>query len=76
MSSCYRSTGRQWMILIKHLKSLADEDTIEEIRGYPYLQYFLGYDAYRYDPPFTPSLFVTIRRRPGRCSVWGVNEGS
>ena len=52
-------------ILIKHLKSLADEDTIEEIRENPYLQYFLGYDAYRYDPPFTPSLFVTIRRRLG-----------
>ena len=52
-------------ILIKHLKSLADEDTVEEIRENPYLQYFLGYDSYRYDPPFTPSLFVTIRRRLG-----------
>ena len=52
-------------ILIKHLKSLADEDTVEEIRENPYLQYFLGYDAYRYDPPYIPSLFVAIRRRLG-----------
>ena len=52
-------------ILIKHLKSLADEDTVEEIQENPYLQYFLGYDSYRYDQPFTPSLFVAIRRRLG-----------
>ena len=52
-------------ILIKHLKRLTDEDTVEEIRENPYLQYFLGYDAYRYDQPFTPSLFVTIHRRLG-----------
>lgn len=52
-------------IIIKHLKSLADEDTVEEIRENPYLQYFLGYSSYCYDPPFTPSLFVTIRRRLG-----------
>ena len=61
---CVRKTG-VGSIFIKHLKSLADEDTIEEIRENPYLQYFLGYDAFRYDPPFTPSLFVTIRRRLG-----------
>lgn len=52
-------------IIIKHLKSLADEETVEEIRENPYLQYFLGYDSYSYEPPFTPSLFVTIRRRLG-----------
>jgi len=52
-------------MIIKHLKSLADEETVEEIRENPYLQYFLGYDSYRYEAPFTPSLFVAIRRRLG-----------
>lgn len=52
-------------IIIKHLKGLSDEDTVDEIRENPYLQYFLGYSSYCYDPPFTSSLFVTIRRRLG-----------
>lgn len=52
-------------LIIKHLKSLSDEETIEEIRENPYLQYFLGIPEYTYDQVFTPSLFVTIRRRLG-----------
>ena len=52
-------------ILLKHLKSIADEDTVEEICKNPYLQNFLGYDSYWHDPQFSPSLFVTIRRRLG-----------
>ncbi len=53
-------------VIIKHLKSLSDEDTIEEIRENPYMQYFLGLAEYTYDQVFTPSLFVTIRRRLGK----------
>lgn len=30
-------------MIIKHLKNLSDEATIEEIKENPYLQYFLGY---------------------------------
>ncbi|HEM49452.1 MAG TPA: transposase, partial [Caldithrix sp.] len=52
-------------VIIKHLKSLSDEETIEEIRENAYLQYFLGLPEYTYDQVFTPSLFVTIRRRLG-----------
>lgn len=52
-------------LVIKHMKTLSDEDTVEEIRENPYLQYFLGYKEYRYDQPFTPSLFVSFRRRLG-----------
>ena len=52
-------------IIIKHLKSLSDEDTIEEIRENSYMQYFLGFSEYTYDQVFTPSLFVTIRKRLG-----------
>jgi len=52
-------------VIIKHMKSLSDEDTIEEIRENPYMQYFLGLREYTYDQIFTPSLFVTIRKRLG-----------
>lgn len=52
-------------LIIKHLKQMTDEDTIEDIRENPYLQYFLGFKEYSYKQPFTPSLFVSIRRRLG-----------
>ena len=52
-------------LIIKHTLSATDEDTIEFIKENPYLQYFLGYDTYSYEQPFTASLFVSIRRRLG-----------
>jgi len=55
-------------MIIKHLKRLADEDTVQEIRENPYLQYFLGYGEYRYDQPFAASLFVSFRRRLGEAA--------
>ena len=55
-------------MIIKHLKRLADEDTVQEIRENPYLQYFLGYPEYRYDQPFAASLFVSFRRRLGEAA--------
>ena len=52
-------------MLIKHMKSLTDEETIEDIRENPYLQYFLGLKEFSYDRIFDPSLFVTLRKRMG-----------
>jgi len=52
-------------LIIKHILRATDEDTIEFIKENPYLQYFLGYTEYSYQQPFTPSLFVSIRRRLG-----------
>ncbi|MBU1678310.1 MAG: IS5 family transposase [Bacteroidetes bacterium] len=52
-------------MIIKHLKCLSDEATIEEIKENPYLQYFLGYEDYGIKRAFDPSLFVTIRNRMG-----------
>jgi len=52
-------------LIIKHILKATDEDTIEFIKENPYLQYFLGYAEYRYEQPFTSSLFVSIRRRLG-----------
>ena len=52
-------------IIIKHRKRLSDEETIEEIRENPYLQYFLGYEEFSHKTAFDPSLFVAIRKRLG-----------
>ena len=52
-------------LIIKHILQATDEDTIEFIKKNPYLQYFLGYAEYRYEQPFTSSLFMSIRRRLG-----------
>ena len=61
-------------LIIKHIKRLTDEDTIEDIRENPYLQYFLGFKAYSYNQPFTPSLFVSIRRRLGDGALKELSE--
>jgi len=52
-------------MLIKHLKRLTDEETIEEIGENPYLQYFIGFKEFTHDRIFDPSLFVTLRKRMG-----------
>jgi len=52
-------------MIIKYKKGLSDEETIEEIRENPYLQYFIGYEEFSHKPPFDPSLFVTLRERLG-----------
>ncbi len=52
-------------VIIKHKLCLSDEETIEQIRENPYLQYFVGLPSFQTEPPFAPSLFVDIRRRMG-----------
>lgn len=53
-------------LIIKHKLKLSDEETISMIQENSYMQYFLGLESYRYKPVFTPSLFVTIRKRLGQ----------
>ncbi len=52
-------------MIIKHKLCLSDEETIEQIRENPYLQYFVGFNAFHKEQAFAPSLFVEIRRRMG-----------
>ncbi len=52
-------------VIVKHKLCLSDEETIEQIRENPYLQYFVGLPTFQTDPPFVPSLFVDIRRSMG-----------
>lgn len=50
-------------LIIKEKKNLSDEELVEDIRESPYLQYFLGYEGYKYEIPFDPSMMVHFRKR-------------
>lgn len=61
-------------LIIKEKLGLSDEETVEQIRENPYLQYFLGYEAYRDEQPFDPSMMVHFRKRLGDEIVNEINE--
>ncbi len=50
-------------LVIKETLGLTDEETVEQIRENPYLQYFLGYKKFSSEKPFDPSLMVRFRQR-------------
>ncbi len=50
-------------LIIKEKKKLSDEELVEDIRESAYLQYFLGYEGYKYEIPFDPSMMVHFRKR-------------
>ncbi len=52
-------------VIIKHKLKLSDEEPVLQIQENPYLQYFVGLSSYKDEVPFTPSLFVEIRKRMG-----------
>ena len=50
-------------LIIKEKLKISDEETVEQIRENPYLQYFLGYQGYREEAPFEASMMVYFRKR-------------
>ncbi len=52
-------------VIIKHKLCLSDEETVYMIQENPYLQFFCGLAEFQIEQPFSPSLFVEIRRRMG-----------
>jgi len=61
-------------MIIKYKKCLSDEETIEEIKENPYLQFFIGYEEFSHKSPFDPSLFVTLRERLGIDAFESLNQ--
>ncbi len=53
-------------VIIKHKLSVSDEETVEQIRENPYLQYFIGLKGFQAKAPFASSLLVEIRKRMGQ----------
>ena len=52
-------------LIIKHKLNLSDEETVQSIEENPYMQYFLGFDEFLSQRPFSPSLFVEWRKKMG-----------
>ena len=50
-------------LMIKERLKTTDEETVEQIKENPYLQYFLGYQYYSDEQPFDPSMMVHFRKR-------------
>jgi hypothetical protein len=61
-------------LIIKHKYNMTDEETIENIRENPYLQYFLGFNNFQTNKIFSPSLFVEIRKKIGKDEFQKLNK--
>ena len=61
-------------ILIKHMKNLTDEQTVEEIIENPYLQYLLGLEGYSDSAPFDETMMVHFRKRISADMLSRINE--
>ncbi|HEY5123543.1 MAG TPA: IS5 family transposase [Ignavibacteria bacterium] len=61
-------------IIIKHKLKHSDEETIEQIKENPYLQYFVGKTEFSSTTPFDSSLFVKIRERLGKDKFDKLNQ--
>ena len=62
-------------LIIQTKLNLTDRETVNQIMENPYLQFFLGFDAYNdRKPPFDPSLIVHFRRRLTDDIMMEINE--
>ena len=61
-------------LLIKEKLDITDEETREQVRENPYLQYFLGFEGYRTEAPFDASMMVHFRKRFGADVLRTINE--
>ncbi len=61
-------------LIIKERLGTSDEETVEQIKENPYLQYFLGLSKYTNEAPFEASMLVHFRKRLSRKLVGRINE--
>lgn len=61
-------------LIIKERLGLSDEETVEQIRENPYLQYFLGYQRFQGEAPFDASMMIYFRKRLGMEDLNWVQE--
>ena len=61
-------------LIIKEKLGTSDEETVEQIRENPYLQYFLGLSEYSDKAPFEASMMVHFRKRLNLEIVGRISE--
>jgi len=61
-------------LYIQEYLGLTDRETVAQIQENAYMQYFIGYQAYRPEEPFDHSLLVTFRKRFTKEMLDKINE--
>ncbi len=61
-------------LLIQTKLKLTDEETVEQIKENPYMQYFIGYKKYSERAPFNASLMVAFRKRLNMDTMLELNN--
>ncbi len=61
-------------LIIKEKLGISDNETVEQIRENPYLQYFIGLSSYSNETPFDPSMLSLFRQRIGIDLVNKINQ--
>lgn len=61
-------------LIIKEKCRFSDEETVQQIKENPYLQYFIGLPKYEYKAPFDPSMMVHFRKRFPANVLMEINE--
>ena len=61
-------------LIIKEKCGYSDEETVEQLRENPYLQYFIGLNEYQDDAPFDPSMLVHFRKRLTEGMLREIND--
>lgn len=61
-------------LIIKERLGTSDEETVQQIRENPYLQYFLGLSEYQDEAPFETSMLVHFRKRLSLEIIQQINE--
>lgn len=61
-------------LIIKERMNWSDEETVEQIKENPYLQYFIGLSSFQEKAPFDASLIIHFRKRLDVSIIHQVNE--
>ncbi len=61
-------------LIIKERLGTSYEETVEQISENPYFQYFLGFESFKLEHPFDPSMLVYLRKRLSMDFVCKINE--
>lgn len=61
-------------LIIKEKLDISDEETVEQIRENPYLQFLVGMEGFRDETPFDPSMMVHFRKRITSQMLEEINE--
>jgi len=61
-------------LIIKEKLGLSDDETIEQIRENPYLQYFIGLESYQHEAPFDGSMLTHFRKRLNHIDLVELQE--